>query len=192
MREGRTVRADDRETLDRQFPDSAAILPAAVQSALAVPLRVAGKPLGVVEFLFDRPEAVDDELEAVAATSAGLAEQALERARLYERERETRTALDRILLVAPRFFADSTSEVTEVICREARTTFGADYGVLWRIRDGELELVRSDPRRDEWPPGLRVPLANFPGLESAVSGLGASFVSDVLAEARGAGSRARA
>jgi serine phosphatase RsbU (regulator of sigma subunit)/anti-sigma regulatory factor (Ser/Thr protein kinase) len=187
VREGRTVRADDRETLDRQFPDSAAILPAAVQSALAVPLRVAGKPLGVVEFLFDRPEAVDDELEAVAATGAGLAEQALERARLYERERETRTALDRILLVAPRFFADSTSEVTEVICREARTTFGADYGVLWRIRDGELELVRSDPRRDEWPPGLRVPLANFPGLESAVSGLGASFVSDVLAEARGQG-----
>ena len=56
VREARIVRADDREALDREFPDSAAILPAVVQSALAVPLRVAGKPLGVVEFLFDRPE----------------------------------------------------------------------------------------------------------------------------------------
>lgn len=187
VREGRIVRADDRETLDREFPDSAAILPAVVQSALALPLRVAGRPLGVVEFLFDRPEAIDEELEAVAATSAGLAEQALERARLYERERDTRAALDRILLVAPRFFAETTTEVTEAICREARTTFGADYGVLWRIRDGELELVRSHPRREEWPPGLRVPLANFPGLEGAVSSLGASFVPDVLTEARGEG-----
>jgi GAF domain-containing protein/anti-sigma regulatory factor (Ser/Thr protein kinase) len=187
VREGRIVRADDRKAIDRGFPDSAAILPAVVQSALAVPLRVAGKPLGVVEFLFDRPGAIDDELQAVAATSAGLAEQALARARLYERERETRAALDRILLVAPRFYADDPAQVTEVICREARTTFGADYGVLWRIRDDELELVRSDPRREEWPSGLRVPLANFPGLESAVSSLGASFVPDVLAEARGEG-----
>jgi serine phosphatase RsbU (regulator of sigma subunit)/anti-sigma regulatory factor (Ser/Thr protein kinase) len=187
IREGGIVRADDRATIDRDYPDSAASLPPVVQSALAVPLRVADKPLGVVEFLFDRPDAVDDELQAVAATSAGLAEQALERARLYERERETRTALDRILRVAPRFFADSTTEVTEAICREARTTFGADYGVLWRIREGELELVRSDPTRSEWPPGLRVPLASFPGLESAVANLGASFVPDVLAEARGEG-----
>ena len=54
--------------------------------------------------------------------------------------------------------------MTTAICREARTTFGADYGVLWRIADGELELVRSDPRREEWPRGLRVPLADFPGL----------------------------
>ena len=187
LREGRLIRADDRPTLEREFPDSAAFLPEIVRSAVAVPLRVAGKPLGVVEFLFDRPNAIDDELSAVASTAAGLAEQAIERARLYERERETRTALDRILVVAPRFFTEPTDEVTAVICREARTTFGADYGVLWRIRGDELELVRSDPGRDEWPIGLRVPLKDFPGLSDAVANLGASFVPDVLAEARGRG-----
>ena len=170
-----------------EFPESAAMLPSIVQSAVAIPLWVAGKPLGVVEFLFDRPDAIDDELAALAPTAASLAEQALERARLYERERETRAALDRILQVAPRFHAETADEVTEVICREARMTFGADYGVLWRIRDDMLELLRSDPRRDEWPTGLRVPLADFPGLEGAVSSLAVSFVADVLVEARGEG-----
>jgi GAF domain-containing protein/anti-sigma regulatory factor (Ser/Thr protein kinase) len=187
IREDGVVRANERGVLEREYPDSAAILPPQVQSIVAVPLRVAGKPYGVVEFLFDRPHAVDDELEALAATVAALAEQTLERARLYDRERETRTALDRILQVAPRFYADSADEVTIAICREARTTFGADYGVLWRIHDGELELVRSDPRRDEWPLGLRVPLRDFPGLEEAVTTLGVSFVEDVLGEARGEG-----
>jgi serine phosphatase RsbU (regulator of sigma subunit)/anti-sigma regulatory factor (Ser/Thr protein kinase)/uncharacterized protein YigA (DUF484 family) len=187
IREDGIVRATARSELEREFPDSAAILPKLVQSIVAVPLHVAGEPYGVVEFLFDRPDAVDDELAAVAATVAVLAGQALERARLYDRERETRTALDRILQVAPRFYAGSAEEVTTAICREARTTFGADYGVLWQIDDGELELVRSDPRRDEWPQGLRVPLRDFPGLEDAVATLGVSFVEDVLAEARGQG-----
>jgi GAF domain-containing protein/anti-sigma regulatory factor (Ser/Thr protein kinase) len=187
LRKQRLVRADDRATLDREFPDSAVVMPPTVQSAIALPLRVAGEPVGVVEFLFDRPGAVDEELAAIASTAAGLAEQALERARLYERERETRTALDRILRVAPSFHAETTDEVTSAICQEARTTFGADYAVLWRIRDAELELVRSDPSRDEWPLGLRVPLRDFPGLARAVSNLGASFVRDVLEEARGGG-----
>ncbi|HEX4746428.1 MAG TPA: SpoIIE family protein phosphatase [Gaiellaceae bacterium] len=187
LRTRRIVRADDRETIERMFPDSAAILPRVVQSAIAVPLRVAGTSVGVVEFLFDRSNAVDDELGALATTAAGLAEQALERARLYERERESAAVLDRILEVSPRFYADSPDEVTQAICREARTTFGADYGVLWRIRNVELELVRSDPIRQEWPVGLRVLLREFPGLERAVGTLGASFVPDVQAEARGEG-----
>ncbi len=168
----------------RTAPDP---LPPLVQSAIVVPLHRAGEPVGAVEFLFDRPNTLDDELVAVASTAAGLAEQALERARLYERERETNRALERILQVAPRFYAETAEEVTAVICREARTTFGADYGVLWRIRGEDLELVNSAPRRAEWPLGLRVPLADFPGLADAVSGLGVSFVPDVASEARDEG-----
>ncbi len=34
-------------------------------------------------------------------------------------------------------------QVTEAVCREARVTFGADYGVLWRIRGDDLELVEQ-------------------------------------------------
>ena len=187
LREGRTVRADDRASLGADFPESAAILPPVVRSVVAMPIRSGGKPVGAVEFLFDRENALDDELFAIAATAAGLAEQALERARLYERERETSRALERILQVAPRFYAETTAEVTEAICREARVTFGADYGVLWRIRGDDLELLNSDPRQMEWPLGLRVPLADFPGLEDAVARLGVSFVADVASEARDVG-----
>lgn len=187
VRERRIVRADDRADLEAGFPDSAAMLPALVHSAIAIPLRVGDTTIGVVEFLFDRAHAIDDELAALASTAAVIAEQALERARLYERERETNAALTRILQVAPRFHAGTAEEVTAVICREARTTFGADYGVLWRIRGGVLELLRSDPPRGEWPVGLRVSLQDFPGLEVAVESLGASFVADVLSEARGQG-----
>ena len=187
LREGRTVRADDRASLEADFPESAAILPPVVRSVVAMPIRSGGKPVGAVEFLFDRENALDDELFAIAATAAGLAEQALERARLYERERETSRALERILQVAPRFYAETTVEVTEAICREARVTFGADYGVLWRIRGDDLVLLNRDPRQTEWPLGLRVPLADFPGLEDAVARLGVSFVADVASEARGVG-----
>ncbi len=187
VREGRIVRANDRATLEAEFPDSTGPLPSLVQSAIVVPLRRGDTPVGAVEFLFDRPNALDDQLVAVASTAAGLAEQALERARLYERERETSRALERILQVAPRFYAETAGEVTAAICREARTTFGADYGVLWRIRGEDLELVNSAPRRVEWPLGLRVPLADFPGLAEAVAGLGVSFVPDVASEAREAG-----
>ena len=187
LREGRTVRADDRASLGAEFPDSAAVLPSLVGSAVAIPIRSAGKPIGAVEFLFDREHALDDELAAIASTTAGLAEQALERARLYERERETTRALERILQVAPRFYAETTAEVTEAICREARVTFGADYGVLWRIRGDDLELLNSHPRQTEWPLGLRVPLADFPGLADAVTRLGVSFVPDVADEARDVG-----
>jgi serine phosphatase RsbU (regulator of sigma subunit)/anti-sigma regulatory factor (Ser/Thr protein kinase) len=187
LREGRTVRADDRAALEADFPESAETLPPVVRSAVAMPIRSAGKPVGAVEFLFDRENALDDELFAIAATAAGLAEQALERARLYERERETNRALERILQVAPRFYAETTAEVTEAICREARVTFGADYGVLWRIRGNDLELLNSDPRQTEWPLGLRMPLADFPGLEDAVTRLGVSFVPDVASEARDVG-----
>ena len=187
LREGRVARADDRASLVAEFPESAATLPPIVGSAVVFPIRSAGKAIGAVEFLFDRENALDDELAAIASTAAGLAEQALERARLYERERETSRALERILQVAPRFYAETAAEVTGAICREARVTFGADYGVLWRIRGDDLELVDGDPRRAEWPLGLRVPLADFPGLADAVERLGVSFVPDVASEARAAG-----
>ena len=71
IREDTLVRANDRATLERDFPDSAAILPSLVGSAVAMPLRVGGKPVGVVEFLFDRENALDDELAAVAVDRRG-------------------------------------------------------------------------------------------------------------------------
>ncbi len=186
-REGVVARVDDRAALAASFPDSAVLLPASVEAAIAIPLRSVGEVVGVLEFLYERPGSVDDETVATALTVASLAEQALERARLYERERESRRALDRVLRVAPRFHAETVDEVTAVICREARATFGADYGVLWQLRDSQLVLLNSDPVREELPQGLQVPLDDFSGLAEAVVDHDVSFSPDVLLEARGEG-----
>ncbi len=88
--------------------------------------------------------------------------------------------------MAPRFLADDSDEVVTAICREARTTFGADYGVLWRVRDGALELLAIEPPHPELA-GWRLQLDQFPRLREALHSLGASFVPDVLETTHGDG-----
>jgi serine phosphatase RsbU (regulator of sigma subunit)/anti-sigma regulatory factor (Ser/Thr protein kinase) len=180
------VIAGDRAELEAVFPDSAAVLAPEAERALAVPIRAGGAVVGAVDFVFDREHDVDDDTQALARIVADLAGQALERARLYEAERESRQALDRILRVAPRFLADDSDEVVAAICREARTTFGADYGVLWRVRDATIELIAIDPPHPELAE-TRLSLEHFPRLQEAVRGHGISFVEDVLDTTYGEG-----
>ena len=183
---GRTLHAVGREELEAMFPDTAALAPNA-QAAIAVPLRVEGRVIGSIGFVFDHAEDAHDEAEALAVVVAGLGGQALERARLYERELESRRGLDRILRVAPRFFAGSESVVSDAICREARTVFGADIAMLWRVKRETLELRAFDPQIDPLHEGLASQLADFPRLRDAVNELNVSFVPDVTEEARGEG-----
>jgi serine phosphatase RsbU (regulator of sigma subunit)/anti-sigma regulatory factor (Ser/Thr protein kinase) len=177
VRTGALAIAHDRAELRASFADSAAVLPRRVERALAVPLHAEGAVIGSVGFVFESDRPFDDDTQALARIVADLAGQALERARLYESERESRQALDRILRVAPRFLVDDTEEVVGAICREARTTFGADYGVLWRVRDEDIELLGIDPPHAELA-SRRLPLADFPQLREALGGLGSSFVPD--------------
>ena len=185
-RQGRTLRAVGRAELEATFPDTAALAPSA-QAAIAVPLQVEGRVIGSVGFVFDHADDAHDEAEALAIVVAGLGGQALERARLYEQELESRRGLDRILRVAPRFFAGSESVVTDAICREARTVFGADVAMLWRVKGDRLELSAFDPEIEPLHPGLESDLDDFPRLRDAVHALNVSFVPDVSAEALGEG-----
>jgi serine phosphatase RsbU (regulator of sigma subunit)/anti-sigma regulatory factor (Ser/Thr protein kinase) len=185
-REGSVQLARDRSSLEKSYPDSARTLPSSVRAAIAVPLRARGDAVGSVGFLFAADHALDDDTLGLARIVADLAGQALERAKLYEREQESRRALERILLVAPRFLADETEDVAAAICREARVTFGADYGVLWRIHEDEIELRALDPPRPDLA-GSTLRLEDFPRLRGAIQGLGTSFVPDVLQTTRGAG-----
>ena len=184
--EGTWQLAADRATFVEDFPDGAALFPASA-AVLAVPLRVAGEVVGSMGFLFDQPMAATSDLRDLALLAADLGGQALERAQLYERERASRQALDRILRIAPELHAHSPDEVSKAICREARMTFGADLATLWRVSDDQLELVRSDPVVEPLVPGLKASLDDFHGLMDAVGNLQISFVSDIQGEARGAG-----
>jgi serine phosphatase RsbU (regulator of sigma subunit)/anti-sigma regulatory factor (Ser/Thr protein kinase) len=186
-REATVAIARDRATFESMYHDSADTLTSDVEGAIAIPVRSEGKVVGSIGFLFDRSHPITENTEALANVLGGLAGQALERTRLYERERESRQALERILQVAPRFLRDDADDVIQAICREARSTFGADYGVLWRIRTDELELLAMDPPRADLEPGMLLPLEDFPRLREAISAFGTSFVADVLQTTYGRG-----
>jgi serine phosphatase RsbU (regulator of sigma subunit)/anti-sigma regulatory factor (Ser/Thr protein kinase) len=186
-REGAPMLANDRGALEAAFADSAHRLRPEVGAAFALPLRAEGKVIGSIGFLFDRGGSVTDDAKAIAGIAADLVGQALERARLYESELDSRQALDRILRVAPRFLAEDADDVMTAICREARMTFGADHGVLWRIRPDALELLAFDPWEDELERGMQLSLEDFPRLTEAIRGLGTSFVPDVLHTTYGRG-----
>jgi serine phosphatase RsbU (regulator of sigma subunit)/anti-sigma regulatory factor (Ser/Thr protein kinase) len=184
--EGRTQRAIGREEFEATFPKTAALALGA-EAAIAVPLRVEGRVIGSIGFVFDDAGDVEEDAEALAELVAGLGGQALERARLFEIEQESRRGLDRILRVAPRFFTGSEPQGTDAICREARTVFGSDIAMLWRVEGDKLELSAFDPPLEPLHVGLEVTLADFPQLRDAVGTLNISFVPDVREEARGAG-----
>ncbi|MEX2613146.1 MAG: GAF domain-containing protein, partial [Gaiellaceae bacterium] len=185
-RTGAAVKVDDRATFEREFPDGAA-LSLSAQREIAVPLFADGEVVGSMSFLFDKSGIVTEDTEAIARIAADLGGQALERARLYARERESRRALDRILRVSPRFHTDSAESAAEAICDEARETFGADFAFLWRVDGTRLELVGSDSDSELIPPGLEGTLEDFPNLHRAIDRLEISFASDVQEEARGVG-----
>jgi serine phosphatase RsbU (regulator of sigma subunit)/anti-sigma regulatory factor (Ser/Thr protein kinase) len=176
---GELVVARDPETFAERFPDGAALSPFA-QAAIAVPIRVAGDLVGSMSFLFDQAEAADDEAVAIALIASDLGGQALERARLYEQEAQSRRALDRVLRIAPRFHAETSADAASAICREARTTFGSDLAELWRLDDGVLSLEWREPQ-DEGPPRNEpFALADIPGARRAVEHLEVTFVSELV------------
>lgn len=178
---GAPVRVPDRETFEREYPDGAALTLYA-QSAVAVPVRAGGEVVGAMSFLFADLESVHEDADAIAAIAADLGGQALERARLYARERESRQALDRILRIAPRFHAETAEDAAAAICAEARTTFGSDVSMLWRLRDGQLELLCAEPEHDDLPVGLEIDSGQFPHLREAVEQVRVAFVADVQQE----------
>lgn len=183
---GTPIRVRDREAFERDYPDGAALTLYA-EGALAVPLRAGGEVVGSMSFLFDDPASAVEDADAIAHIASDLGGQALERSRLYARERESRRMLDRIVQVSPRFHTDTQESASMAICGEARTTFGADISMLWHRVGDELELMCSVPVLEPLVPGLRAALADFPRLLDAIDSLEVSFVPDVQEEARGAG-----
>ena len=185
-RTGRPVWAARRDAFEREYPDGARLAPYAA-GALAVPFRAGERVIGSIGFPFERPDAVDEGLVALAQIAADLGGQALERAGLYESERESRAGLDRILRVAPRFQAGaSPREVLQEVCREARATFGADVAQVWVAADAEtFEVAWREPAREELPPGTRFAWDDYPGLREALAELRPMFIADSPHQVRG-------
>lgn len=185
-REGKPIWAQRRGEFVSRFADGAALAPYA-SGALAVPVFMGGRLAGAMGFPFLAPEAITEEVRAVARIAADLGGQALERADLYAQERASREALDRILAVAPRFLRGATTEaVVKSVCAEARRTFGCDVAQVWTPRDSEhLEVTWRDPPNEVLPAGTTIEFADFPGLIDEMRALRSMFVPDVQLHTRG-------
>jgi serine phosphatase RsbU (regulator of sigma subunit)/transcriptional regulator with GAF, ATPase, and Fis domain len=177
-RTGEVTLVATRDRFERDYPDGAALARDAA-GALAVPLRAAGHVIGSIGFPFRDPDAIDAEVVALARLAADIGGQALERAGLYQQERDLRTGLDRILRLAPLFDSESPESVARLICEEARTTFAAEIAQLWSNADDEaFDVVWREPPSDVIPPGTRVAVSDFPGLTEAMRRLEPMFIPD--------------
>ena len=172
-RTGEPVYTCSRAQFERDFPDGAKLAEYA-DGALAVPLIAGKRVVGAMGFPFETTDAIQSDLLALALLAAALGGQALERARLYDRERSLREGLDRIARLAPRFAGRSDDEVMSAICREGRRTFDAETAFLWRLDGSEIVGEHRDPA-DAHTGELRLPRGAISALETALEELSPVF-----------------
>jgi PAS domain S-box-containing protein len=118
-----------------------------------VPLRVRGRPIGVIALSFAKPRTFDEEDRELLRALAGQCAQALERARLYEAERQARAAAELAIkhtmhlqsLAAELAEALTPAQVAEVIVAQGVASAGADAGAIQLLSDDgkTLEAVSA-------------------------------------------------
>lgn len=95
MRTGEPVWIDSTEELNARYPELSAEVRAPNRMAVAcLPLRTRGRTSGVLAFTFEAPGALEDTQREFLLTVARQAELALERAELFEQERQARAAAE--------------------------------------------------------------------------------------------------
>jgi serine/threonine-protein kinase RsbW len=183
-RSGETTVAHTRADFERLFPDGAGLAPYAA-GAVAVPLVAGGRRLGAIGLPFMRAESIDDDVVALAELAASLGGQALQRSHLYEREQALRGGLERVANLAPRFAGSSPGEVVEAVCREGRSTFGADAAQLWSVDGGTLQVAWRHPPSPHFLPGTIARVDELPGVEQALRSAEPLFVDDAWQQTAG-------
>jgi integral membrane sensor domain MASE1 len=99
IRTGRRVALDSPEEMQLRYPGSAEeYRQSGTCSSLHVPLRSGQQTVGVLSVEFDEPGPVHRSVSTLVQTVADMVAQGLERARLYEEEREAGLTLQRALL----------------------------------------------------------------------------------------------
>jgi serine phosphatase RsbU (regulator of sigma subunit)/anti-sigma regulatory factor (Ser/Thr protein kinase) len=178
-REGELRWANDRDEVERAYPESLRRTPTA-GTFLAAPLVVRGRTIGALGFLFADPGRATPAQRSLARLVAELGSQALDRAMFLTEERESRERLEQILAIAPRVQAGLSPEDAVVdVCRSARETFTADAAHVWAVHADGFEVVHREPADEALPVGTVLPASDFRVLPRAVAERRHAFVRDV-------------
>jgi GAF domain-containing protein/anti-sigma regulatory factor (Ser/Thr protein kinase) len=144
VRTGQPVWLESPEQRKATFPELGGVEPDTV-SLCAVPLTMAGRVLGVLRLSFDSPHLFDEEERAFVLAFAAQTVQALERAELYNSEREARaeaeTAAGRLSrlnhVTAALAAASDVDQISAIVATEAHRSLGANMSALCLREDAK-------------------------------------------------------
>ena len=136
------------ESADAQQAGFPAAVPAAFQPfagpRAVLPLVIGTRMLGVMSMAFASHRSLDEEERGFIATLAGQCAQALERARLYERERRVAETLQRSLLPAGLPEVPGIQIAARYLPAGPEARVGGDWYDALALADGRLALVIGD------------------------------------------------
>ncbi|ADP83561.1 SpoIIE family protein phosphatase [Pseudofrankia inefficax] len=145
LRTGRPRFDNDRKSYLRDYPDRGPNLDAMSIDALAsLPLIVSGRPIGLMVLGWPEPQAFEEDERRFLLTLVGPFAQALERARLYERQMSTVETLQRAVL--PQTLPDlgGVRLAARYLPAGRDLGIGGDWYDATMLSDGTLSLVVGD------------------------------------------------
>ena len=109
-----------------------------------LPLRSGGRTLGVLRFAFDQPRRLDHDDRTFLEALAGQCAIALERSRLYERERRTASALQESLLPQELPEVPGLELGARFLPGTSEVAVGGDWYDVFPLPDGRVAAVVGD------------------------------------------------
>ena len=146
LRSGKPLYFGDEEAYLAQFPDGRRVLAASATRAAAVlPLFASsGDAIGVVGFSYATAQSFDERQRALLEAIADVGAQSLDRARLYERERDVAGALQLALLPSALPELDNVETEARYIAGGTDVSVGGDWYDVLRFADGRVGLLIGD------------------------------------------------
>jgi len=144
-RTGKRFFHESSDELLAEFPGLRDTMALVGQGAFAnVPLVSGGRPFGVLAVSWPAPRALSESDRAFLVTVAGQCAQAIERARVFERERSTARMLQRAILPELRDPFGSVRCTARYLPAESGIEVGGDWYDAFRVTDGALAIVIGD------------------------------------------------
>ncbi|HEV2638425.1 MAG TPA: SpoIIE family protein phosphatase [Actinocrinis sp.] len=146
IRYGQPCYLPDRESVRRQFPESAdwRPFPESEQAWAVLPLITAAGPVGGVYLVYEDSRGFDQDDQAYLQALAGQCTMAVARARMHEREHRQVVALQDALLLKRLPEVAGMDSAFRYIPGSTDTEVGGDWYDLFRFGDGRIGMVVGD------------------------------------------------